>query len=94
MRDYDKPVTNPEPLNGAKVAVYKVDGQWKVIHRDDARAAHYAQDGCHIEDRWFEDYEGDDDAYRGEDGMGWQAHLKYAEAFYVIDPAARVEVTR
>lgn len=89
MRDYDKPATNPEPPDGTRVLVDMGD-EWRTILRDDARAARYAKEGAHPEDRWFDTADNE----HGEDGMGWVAHLKYAEAVYVIDEAARIEVTR
>lgn len=93
MKDYDKPVTTPEPADGAKVAVYEGDG-WKVIHRDDARADQHSD---HATERWFDtnDQCEDDDGYTcDDDGRTWQSHLKYAEAVYPLDEATRIEVTR
>lgn len=86
--DYDQPTTLPEPGDGERRLVDQGDGVYRVIWRDNARAARNAADhGADPADRWF-----DSDEY--EEGRSWVDALAFADAIYPLDPGSRIAVLR
>lgn len=85
-RIWDQAPTTPEPKADGTIVIVDIgddDPDYEVIFRDDKRATWYDGDTA---ERWFDDPE--------DDGMTWQARLKYARAVYVVSASARVEVAR